>query len=164
MVILTETIALAAFLYRFTLDRQIIDLHDQIKAKQTIVNALSSEETKYRELQERLQQAKSLSTNAPFIPEFSTRVTNLAQKHNLGIKSFTLTDTNFYIEVTAISPKNLKDFITDLQSQKELSDISIDRIENRTTVAQIAAVISSQVIFPLENVVGTNPTKGENNR
>ncbi|HVZ58575.1 MAG TPA: hypothetical protein VG935_02380, partial [Patescibacteria group bacterium] len=79
IVILTETIALAAFLYRFSLDRQIVDLHDQINAKETIVAALKDQEVSYRELQQRILQTKQLSANVSFSTDLFTKITHLAQ-------------------------------------------------------------------------------------
>ncbi len=46
LVIITETLALSVFLFRFSLDVQIIDLHDKIKAASRVVeNFKESEET-----------------------------------------------------------------------------------------------------------------------
>lgn len=161
LVIVTETIALAAFLYRFTLDRQIIDLHENIKAKQTIVLRLRGQENSYRELQERLIQAQQLSQTVSFIPDLFSRVSLLAQKNNLSIKSFFLAEKTFHMEIIAVNVQNVKSFVTDLQNLKELKDISIDRIENRSATAQIAAVLSAEVLSPTYKIVGTLPTKEE---
>ncbi|MDE2025485.1 MAG: hypothetical protein KGJ07_03255, partial [Patescibacteria group bacterium] len=51
VVILTELIALGAFLYRFGLDRQLVDLHDKIAQEQSIVDLLKQNENSYRNLQ-----------------------------------------------------------------------------------------------------------------
>src|SRR5476651_2190356 len=61
LVIGVELIALGAFLFRFTLDRQIIDLHALIKNKQIIVADLKDSEATYRNLQDRLTIAASFS-------------------------------------------------------------------------------------------------------
>src|SRR3990167_7632931 len=54
VVILVELVALATFLYRFTLDRQIIDLREKIKQEQAVLTFLKPREDKYRNIQERL--------------------------------------------------------------------------------------------------------------
>lgn len=51
IVILTEIVALAAFIYRFSIDRKLSDLNDDIKQKQLIVGQLTSLEDEYRNLQ-----------------------------------------------------------------------------------------------------------------
>lgn len=146
LVILTETIALGAFLYRFTLDRQIIDLHDKIKAKSVIVESFKEQENDYRQLQERLLQAKQLNTDVTFVPDLLNDITTLAQKNNIAIKTISVSDLSIHIELIAFDVRNLRSFVAGLQDKKELSEISIDRIENKSTTAQIAAVVSSEVV------------------
>lgn len=154
VVILTETIALAAFLYRFTLDRQIVDLHDKIKAKQVIVNALSEQEVSYRQLQERLLQAKQLSSNLNYTSGLFTRITETGKNSNMTFKAIDISHEVIHVEIITSNISSLKQFVNQLQEFKELKDISIDRIEDRTTSAQIAAVISAHVVFPQQNIVG----------
>src|SRR3989344_1080687 len=61
VVIATELIALFAFIYRFSLDRQLIDLHSKIKQEEAIVNSLKESEQSYRNLQDRLAAAAKFS-------------------------------------------------------------------------------------------------------
>src|SRR5258708_19931440 len=61
VVIATEVIALSAFLYRFSLDRQLIDIHSKIKQEQAVVGYLKPNEDIYRNLQTRLSLASSFS-------------------------------------------------------------------------------------------------------
>src|SRR3990167_3005090 len=60
IVILTEIVAIAAFIYRFSLDERLIDLHDQIKQKQNLISLLRNDENKYRNLQDRIALASDL--------------------------------------------------------------------------------------------------------
>lgn len=154
IVILTETIALAAFLYRFTLDRQIVDLHDKIKAKQVIVNAFSEDEVSYRQLQERLLQAKQLSSNLDFTSGLFTKITETGKNSNMTFKAIDINHEVVHVEVFTTNITSLKQFVNQLQELKEINTISIDRIEDRTTSAQIAAVISAHVVFPKQNIIG----------
>src|SRR5689334_17423335 len=64
LVVLTEAIALGAFLFRFGLDRQIIDLHDRISQEQAVIKLLKKNEDTYRNLQDRIALAKSIATQA----------------------------------------------------------------------------------------------------
>src|SRR5581483_11165468 len=59
MIILTETIALVVFLYRFGLDENLVELHGDIKNDQAILNQMTSYETSFRNLQFRLQTIKN---------------------------------------------------------------------------------------------------------
>jgi predicted negative regulator of RcsB-dependent stress response len=54
LVVVVELAALAAFLYRFTLDNQLQDLHSKIKQEQAIIEIQKKNEDTYRNLQDRL--------------------------------------------------------------------------------------------------------------
>src|SRR3989344_9329514 len=54
IIILTEILALSAFLYRFSLDRNLIDLNDKIKNEEIILNYLKKNEENFRSIQDRL--------------------------------------------------------------------------------------------------------------
>src|SRR5437764_715683 len=54
IIIGTEIVVLLAFLSRFKLDREYIDLHDQIKEKQNVLTTLKPIESNVNQLQARL--------------------------------------------------------------------------------------------------------------
>lgn len=148
LVILTETIAMSAFLYRFILDGQIIDLHDHIKAKQAIVASFQDIELPYRELQERLVQTYDVSQYVSFNTNLLSKITAAAGPNNVVLRVATVGKDTMHLEITTTNILNMKTFVQDLQKLPELKEISIDRIEDRTTSAELAAEISSQIIFP----------------
>lgn len=165
IVILTETIALAAFLYRFTLDRQIVDLHDQINQRQKIVAAFATDEALYRNLQDRLIQIETINKNVSITPDLFSDIQDLATKNNIAVKLLTISDKNLHIEFTTGSLTNLKAFINDLNKRKDIKDISIDRIENRITTAQLEAEVSCTLQTNTVQVKGLAPVpvSGEGN-
>src|SRR3989338_7374484 len=58
IIITTELVALSALLYRFTIDRKIIDLHDQIKKAEIFVKSQQIKENDYVSIQKRLENIK----------------------------------------------------------------------------------------------------------
>src|SRR5436190_19120898 len=58
LVIVTETLALSVFLYRFSIDMQIVDLHDKIDSASTIVANFKEGEDTYRDLHQRITYVK----------------------------------------------------------------------------------------------------------
>ena len=60
IIICTEIIVLLAFIYRFSLDRSITDLNENIDQKSAIVKANQGFEKRFRNLQTRSQQVSSL--------------------------------------------------------------------------------------------------------
>ncbi len=158
LVILTETIALGAFLYRFNLDRQIVDLNDLIKQRQQIVAAVSGNEKLFRQIQDTLTQASHLNENVLVMPTQLSEVQKLAAKNNIAITLLNITPTLLHVEFTTGSLDNLKNFINDLEKRKDIKDISIDRIEDRISSAELEAEVSCNLV-PLPNTLkGLAPT------
>ncbi len=158
LVILTETIALGAFLYRFNLDRQIVDLNDLIKQRQQIVVAVSSNEKLFRQIQDTLTQATHLNENVLVIPTQLSDIQNLAEKNNITITLLNISPELLHVEFTTGSLDNLKNFISDLEKRKDIKDISIDRIEDRISSAELEAEVSCNLIPPKVTVKGLAPT------
>jgi len=86
IIIVTEIIALSAFLYRFSLDREIIDLRDNTKQEQKILELFKEQEKTFRNLQERLSCLKNRKKRLEiFRSDFHLRLSwHLPQRETLG--------------------------------------------------------------------------------
>lgn len=144
IVILTETVALASFLYRFTLDRQLVDLRDQIESKAAIVSSLKTQEDSYRSVQNRIKDAKEITTTSQKPAELLNTLVEVA-RGKVVFQSLTIGDNKIHMDITTNSGTLLDSFIATLRLNDQLENVSIDRIENRTTTAVIAVSISAQV-------------------
>lgn len=144
VVILTETIALSAFLYRFSLDRQLIDLRDQIKQKEAIVKLLKNNEDKFRNLQDRLVLASKTEDTS------SKTVAILKETINLAPKGFVFNTLNvskdsIKINANAQSVTALTNFIKSLRDNPNITSVSLDKIENKTASALIVVGITATI-------------------
>ncbi len=142
IVLLTETIALVAFLYRFTIDRQIIDTRDEIKANQTIVKQYEPLEIKYRNLQERLKHASQLAEEENSIPNQLTQIVR-KKGDSLILTSIFVSKNIIRIEADTNSVSSLTNFVSILRNDTSIEDVSIDKIENRTISGLISVTISA---------------------
>src|SRR5258706_16133812 len=97
LVIITETVALSAFLYRFGMDREIIDLHDKITQEQNIVKFLKNDEVKFRNLQNRLSLASSALSSENQTLKIYNDIINFIPK-DMTLSTFTLSQTSIIIE------------------------------------------------------------------
>jgi len=141
LVILTETIALSAFIYRFSLDRQLIDLHDVIGQKQAIVKLLKNNEEKYRNLQERLTTIATLTQEASKTTKVFTDIVSLAPK-DVAFNVLAFSQDSVKIDANASSITSLTSFIKSLRVYPHLAAVSIDKVENKTASATIAVSIT----------------------
>lgn len=141
LVIIIELIALGAFLYRFSLDRQLIDLRSQIKQKQTIVSSQKANEAKYRNLQDRLylasnfsalsmEQTKTLKDILDFTPQ-GMKLKNI---------SFAVDSISITANIQDIS--SLSVFVNSLKKHPNIDALSLDSIEKRPLTDLIVANIS----------------------
>lgn len=141
LIILTEIIALGAFLYRFGLDRQLVDLHDRIKQEQAIVNLLKDNEATYRNLQDRL----TLESNIAAVTSKSiTLYQDILQiiPSDMTLLSISFSDTSVHIEGTIPTLVSLSSLVKHLKADPRIESISLDKIENKTAEGIIDVVVT----------------------
>ncbi len=130
LVILTELVAVAAFVYRFSLDEKIIDLHDAIKQKQAIVSLLKNDEQKYRSLQDRIALASSFSDKNTKTSKAVLDIIDFIPG-NIKLNDLTLNKDRININLNVSSISSLSDFVNPLKAYPEIKSVSIDNIENK---------------------------------
>jgi hypothetical protein len=130
IVIITEVIAIVVFVYRFSLDEKIADLHSAIKQKQNVVFASKNDEDKYRNLQDRLAIAANFSTKAAKSSQTIVDVVKLMSS-KIEINNLTLNKDQIKININALSVSSLEDFVDSLKNYPNFKSISIDNIENK---------------------------------
>jgi len=130
LVILTELIALSAFLYRFSLDRQLIDLHSKIKQEEGIVKTFKNNEDKYRALQDRLALASSFSDNgAAKIKIFQDILNFVPDGVTLG--NLVMSENRVSINATTQSTSALDIFTNSLKTYTKIKKLNLDSIQIR---------------------------------
>ncbi len=142
IVIVTEAVALFAFLYRFSLDMKLTDLNTKIKQQQNIVAYSKSNEDKFRNLQERLFQASTLSKKGEETVKILDDIVKLAPA-DLTFSSLTITEDRLLMNATVQSSNSLTTFINALKAYPKINGVSLDKIENRTQSARIVVNISA---------------------
>lgn len=141
LVIITELIALGAFLWRFGLDQQLVDLHTQIRQKQAIVSAFKKNEDQYRNLQDRLSIASNFLTIGEARVKIYKDVLSLA---TIGIKfnKTSLSNNTITLQANVDSISTLSNFIDTLKENPAIESVSIDKIESKISSAVISAGVS----------------------
>lgn len=154
LVIVTEVIALSAFIYRFSLDRQLIDLHSKITQEQAIVNYLKDNEKTYRNLQDRLSIA---TTNSSLGAERFKVFHDIIGFAPLGMvfNNVSLFEDRIKIDANVDSVSNLSIFVNSVKNYPEIDSVSIDQIENKSSSAVITinltATLKPNIIYENTN-------------
>lgn len=151
VVVLTEIIALGTFLYRFSLDRNLIDLHDKIKQQQAIVKYLKPNEDKFRNLQARLILVAKFTDNSVSMVKTFDEFISFAP-NDLLFKSLSITESDIKIDATVRSVSSLSRFIRSIKTHPKAQWVSLDRIENKTSSSTVAFVLTVGTKKRIQNI------------
>ncbi len=144
LVILTETVALGTFIYRFSIDMKIIDLHDQIKQESLIVKNLKDSEDIYRNLQDRLALAKKYDSAGSTTPTTLRNIIEMG-RGRITFRSILVSSGAVRIEAQAASSISLSQFIQALKNYPEVTGLSIDHVDNKPSSALINVGITAGI-------------------
>jgi hypothetical protein len=142
LIILTEMVALGTFLYRFTLDMQIVDLHDKIKGQSLIVSSFKSSEDTYRNLQDRLLLIKNYDSIGSNTSSIFSDITQFGQG-KVTFLNLTVDSENAKIEAQAPSSASISQFVEQLKNYPSITSVSVDKVENSTSRALISVSITA---------------------
>lgn len=142
LIILTETIALGTFLYRFGLDMKIVDLHDQIKSNSFIVKSFQPAETTYRSVQSRLAAAKKIDKLSTETPAIFQTIINMA-RGKITFQNLLVSSDLLRIQVQASSVNDLAFFVESLKAYPAIQSMSIDTVQDKTSKAAISIGITA---------------------
>lgn len=151
LIICTELIALGAFLYRFTLDRTLADLHDSITQQEAVVKLLHTNEVLFRNIQDRLHLASILIQQSNQLPNYLTTIQTFAPL-DMTIHTIAVSPDAVRIQATVQSVDSLSTFVDKLRIYAPVKGVSIDRIDNQTETDTITVDITA-VLKPSKNIL-----------
>lgn len=128
IIILTELIAVSALFYRFIIDRQIIDLHDQIRNELIIVRAQEQKELEYRKIQKKLASVKSITEDTKAKIQTQNSIAPEISKEGISVNQFNLVNNEITLDGRSSSIYNFNEFITNLKKTDYISSIFIRHI------------------------------------
>lgn len=133
IVIVTEVAAVIAFIYRFSLDEKLVNLHDLIKQKQNIISVLKNDENRYRNLQDRIALASTFSVKGAKTNQTVVDIISLTPAQ-VRIANLILNKDRVNIKADVVSVSSLENFIDSLRTYQGIKSISLDNIENKPSV------------------------------
>ncbi len=142
LIILTEMVALGTFLYRFSLDMQIVDLHDKIKGESFIVANFKSSEANFRDIQDRLATSKRYTAIGATTTTVFSDITKMGQG-KITFKDLTVTTQNVKISAQAPSATALSQFVGTLRNHPEITAVTVDKVANSSANAQVSVNITA---------------------
>ncbi len=144
LVIVTEIVAFSTFIYRFSLDRTLIDLHTEIKNKQAIVESLKEREITYRRLQERVLAASVTSQRSGRNIKILDEVVELTPSE-ITFNSFTIDNGEVTINSNINSVSSLSNFVSALRAYSEFTSVNVKNIQSNIAGANVRVIISAKL-------------------
>ena len=129
LIILVEIVAFSAFIYRFVLDRQIIDLNDKIEDEQAIIESSRTQETTYRNLHERLATVKKVTASGNRAPRIVREVIEKTPPE-ISYNSINITESKLDLSVNVSSFPALTSYTKILKEYPEIGSVVITGIDN----------------------------------
>ncbi|HUD19462.1 MAG TPA: PilN domain-containing protein [Patescibacteria group bacterium] len=140
----TEIVVLLAFISRFSLDRRLTDLNDEISQKQDIIQANLDFEQDVRSLQDKLAKIKTLTAvpinTVDAVAQFQSLV-----PAGVYLQSLDLSKNQITIQADAGSTPAFSQFIANLQAAKNLTALDIGDIK-RDSLTGIQFTFTTQVV------------------
>lgn len=128
IVVVVELLALGALGYRFTVDQQIIDLHDRINRELLFVNAQAKKEKLYRSIQKRLANIETVSIEANGKVTFLKQVLTAVNSPSYSSTSLNVNNNTVTIDGQAVSIFNVGALVDKLKQNPNVTSISIDEL------------------------------------
>jgi Tfp pilus assembly protein PilN len=132
IIILTEMVVIVAFLSRFKLDKDLIDLTETIEGQKAILESSSTIETTFRKTQSRLNEAGRI---LKIQPHPSVILSNLINQTPLGIYFDSVAISTQKNEITlqgnADSENSLGTFIKSLKHNGNWTSVNLTNVASR---------------------------------
>ncbi len=132
LVIITEIVAFSTFVYRFTLDRNLIDLHSKIKNEQIIIENASKGEAQYRNLQARIGTANTAMNKGTSQIKILDGIVSLTPSE-ISFDSFSIQSNQINISMTVRSTAALDEFIKSLRSYEPIATATILGVSTKSS-------------------------------
>jgi Tfp pilus assembly protein PilN len=140
LVIIVEIVAFSAFIWRFSLDRQLIDLNDKIKQEQAIIEAMKPREMEYRNLQQRLATIKQIDSTGN--KSYQTLKDIVAfTPAEITYNSITVANDEIKIDSNIQSISSLTSFINSLKEYPSVLSVNINSIQNKSQTNSVNVII-----------------------
>lgn len=129
IVIFTELVVVLSFVTRFSLDRTLTDLNDEIHRKELVVKSYGTLEEEFRTLQDKITQFEQLEQQTNLVDIFPHIAEIIPE--NVELKELSITQTTVLFKGAALSQIALNTLIANLQLSPLLFDVTVDTIESQ---------------------------------
>jgi len=135
VVVFTELIVISAFLYRFSLDRQLTDLNEKIKQRRAIITNFGDLEEKFRTVQLQLEKIKTLDNQALTVDVILEDISQITPIDTV-YESITVNAEAVVLQGKLLSEVGLATLLAKAQADKNFSGVTLENISSGTINTQ----------------------------
>ena len=132
IMISTEFVVLIAFLSRFSLDRQLTDLKDEISQKQDIIQANQTLESNFRMAQTELKKVKDIFATQSY-PFDALNAIHVVLPQGTYLQSIAVDNNKINAQITSLTVQSFSQFLINVSATKQLTNVEIGTIDKKTT-------------------------------
>lgn len=129
IVIFTELVVILSFASRFTLDRMVTDLNTTIHQKENVISSYGDLETKFRFIQQQIEDYQQFKQEANLIDIFPILNKNIPS--DVVFDSLLITQDSVNFTGSALSQNALNVLVNNLQLNPYFSQVTVNKIESR---------------------------------
>lgn len=141
IIVFTELIAVGALLYRFHVDRKIVDLRDEIKKANLFVQAQADNEKNYRSVQTRLSNIKAIDEVTRNKIDIMNNILKSISSGAFSTTNLTVNDKTINVNGVAFSIFSINSFIEDLKKNPSITSISLEDLSSTNLGVQFKMTI-----------------------
>lgn len=127
IMVTTELIVIIVFISRFSLDRRLTDLTEEISQKQSLIQANRTLEEDFRKTQSSLLIVKSL-LNSQVDVSGALQTLHTILPPGVFLDSLSITNDKITATITAVSVESFSYFLSNLSGAKNLTSIEIGSV------------------------------------
>ena len=146
IMISTEIIVLLAFISRFSLDRKLTDLNDEVSQKQAIIDANHDFETDVRKIQGKLTNIQTLLSSPTTASTALTTIQTLLPA-DVHLTALNISNQQVTGSVVANSTQSFSQMIANIQAEQIFHDVTIGDV-NRNPVTGIQFTFTGTIGHP----------------
>jgi Tfp pilus assembly protein PilN len=142
----TEIIVLLAFISRFSLDRKLTDLNDEVSQKQAIIDANIDFETQFRTLQDKITKIQTLLSAKPTVQNALNTVGAMLPT-DVHLDELNITNEEVVGSVIANTTDGFSQMVANLQATNIFSRVEIGDIK-RSPTSGIQFIFTGTIALP----------------
>ena len=157
IVVITELIVIVCFVSRFSLDREISDIYEEVEAKQIQVQAYHQFENDFRLTQKQLKTIKELWETKDNAPEITTNIRTLIPL-NITLEKIAFNGDSVNLSGSSLSESGIATLITNFNQSPLFENVQMGNITKDNRL-EINFSLSAKLSFPVQEEVDAKPKK-----